>query len=306
MLRILYSKGNEAISMNFRALFGFVILAGVTVFVIPAAADDEKEAAANGGSQACISCHDSAANQARQYDMRRTSAHSKALSLVIQNTQASSDCYSCHSEEGFKAKLQGTKVDMALKENFHTVTCSTCHNIPHNGKYPHQLVTNSEDLCSSCHTQRAVLQGRGAKGIDETRSFHSDVECISCHMSEGNHLMKLIRPDDPELSEKRQDTCTACHKDNNRAARARQLNEWQSTYKEQMDPLQADLKAVSAALKERPGLLNDTMKGKLNDLRTNLSILTRDKSRAAHNIDFALEIMSSAAKNLAEIKAALK
>ena len=163
-----------------------------------------------------------------------------------------------------------------------------------------------EDLCSSCHTQRAVLQGVGAKGIDETRSFHSNVDCIACHMSDGNHLMKLIRPDDPELSDTLRDTCTICHKDNNRPARAKQLNEWQEAYREKMDPLQADLKAISAALKEKPGLLNDKMKAKLNDLRANLLILAKDKSRGAHNIDFSLEIISSAAKDLAEIKAAIK
>jgi hypothetical protein len=48
------------------------------------------------------------------------------------------------------------------------------------------------------------------------------------------------------------------------------------------------------------------MKMKLNDLKGNLSILARDKSRGAHNSDFALEIMSSAAKDLVEIKAAMK
>jgi predicted CXXCH cytochrome family protein len=292
--------------MNSRVPLNFFIIAGVIAIVIPAAADDKKEAGEDSGAQACISCHESATNQARKYDMHRSSIHGKALGLVSQNTQASRECYSCHSDEGFKAKLLGTKIDIAQKESFHTVTCITCHSMPHTGKYPHQLVMDPEDLCSSCHTQRAVLQGRGARGIEETRSFHSDVDCISCHMSEGNHLMKLIRPDDPELSEKRLDTCTACHKDNNRAGRARQLNEWQSTYTEQMDPLQADLKAISVALKEKPGLLNDKAKAKLNDLRANLSILTRDKSQGAHNIDFALEIMSSAARDLAEIKAAMK
>ena len=117
-------------------------------------------------------------------------------------------------------------------------------------------------------------------------------------MTEGNHLMKVIRPDDPEVSEKRLDTCTTCHKDNNRKARvASQLQEWQATYKKGMDPLQADLTAISTALKEKPNLLNDTLKTKLSNVRTNLSMLAKDGSRGAHNVDFTSEIMSSAAKD---------
>jgi predicted CXXCH cytochrome family protein len=292
--------------MNPKAVLNSFIIAGVIAISGTAIADDKKETAEDAGAQACIACHESATYKGRNLDMHRISIHSKALGLASSNPQASADCYSCHSDEGFKAKLQGSKIDIAPKESLHTVTCTTCHNIPHNGKYPHQLVMDSEDLCSSCHTQRAVLQGKGAKGIDETRSFHSNVDCISCHMTDGNHLMKLIRPDDPELSEKRLDTCTTCHKDNNRTARAQQLKEWQATYKEKMDSLQADLNAVNAAVKEKPALLNDKMKMKLNDLRANLLILAKDKSRGAHNIDFALEIISSAAKDVAVLKAAIR
>jgi hypothetical protein len=101
-------------------------------------------------------------------------------------------------------------------------------------------------------------------------------------MSETNHRMKLIRPDDPSVSETRLDTCTACHKDNNRKARIVQLQEWQKSYQEGMDPLQADLAALSGALKET-SLLDDKMKAKLNDVRFNLSILVGDGSRSSHN-----------------------
>ena len=125
-------------------------------------------------------------------------------------------------------------------------------------------------------------------------------------MTEGNHLMKVIRPDDPEVSEKRLDTCTSCHKDNNRKARVAQLQEWQATYKKEMEPLQADMNAIGAALKEKPNLLSDALKTKLNNARANLSMLARDGSRGAHNVDFTSEIMSVAAKDLREIKTAIK
>jgi hypothetical protein len=125
-------------------------------------------------------------------------------------------------------------------------------------------------------------------------------------MTEGNHRMKVLRPDDPNLSEKRIDTCTGCHKDNNRATRAKQLQEWQAEYKEKMDLLQADMNSINAAIKEKPALLNAELKVKLANVRFNLSMLERDRSRGAHNLDFALEIMSLASADLKALKAAVK
>jgi hypothetical protein len=48
------------------------------------------------------------------------------------------------------------------------------------------------------------------------------------------------------------------------------------------------------------------LKTKLNNARANLSMLARDGSRGAHNVDFTSEIMSVAAKDLREIKTAIK
>jgi predicted CXXCH cytochrome family protein len=245
------------------------------------------------------------ANHLRNYNMWAASGHSKALTLISKSPQATADCYGCHSAEGFAAKLEGKKVDLSKKESFNSITCVACHD-PHNSGHPRQLRMDPEELCNSCHTQNAVLKGKGAKGIEDTRSFHSAVPCVSCHMTESNHLMKVIRPDAPDLPEKRLDTCTNCHKDNNRKARAAQIKEWQSTYQERMDALQSEIKTISAVLKEKPDLLNAELKAKFGNVRTNLSILVRDKSRGAHNIDFAAEIFSLASRDLAEIKAAVK
>jgi predicted CXXCH cytochrome family protein len=288
--------------MNMQRVYGVFILFPFMAVVAPAAiADDKKE---SNLPEACIACHESGGNFVRNQGMWKTSGHSKSLSAIIENNQASPDCYGCHSDEGFKAKRVGKKVDVSLKQTFNPVTCTTCHNFPHDGKYPRQLVDDPESLCTSCHTQRNILQGKGAKGIEEARSFHSAVDCISCHMSETNHRMKVIRPDDPDVSDKRMDTCTTCHKDNNRKARVAQLTGWQSTYKEKMDSLQADLNAISAAVKQNPELLDAPMKQKLADVRFNLSLLTRDGSRGSHNIDLTAEIFSIASKDLQAIKSA--
>jgi formate-dependent nitrite reductase cytochrome c552 subunit len=154
--------------------------------------------------------------------------------------------------------------------------------------------------------QRSVLKGEGARGVGEMRSIHSGVPCISCHMTEGNHRMKVLRPDDPDLSEERADTCTVCHKGNTRKMRALQIQEWQSDYQDKMVVLQADLGRIDALFKAMPDALSAPLKSKLQDIRFNLSILARDGSRSAHNPDFALEIMSIASKDLQEISNAVR
>ncbi len=250
---------------------------------------------------ACASCHAEINSMWAASD----TGHSKALGLIVNANQTTADCYACHSAEGFAAKLQEKKVDIAQKSSFTAVTCIACHD-PKKKESTGLLVMESEKLCNSCHTQRAVLKGHGARGIEDSRSFHSGVDCVSCHMTEGNHRMKVLRPDDQALSDKRIDTCTACHKDNNRKARAKQLQEWQSTYDEEMKPLQADVDAVNAALKKKPDLLNPELKTRFDSVTANLSILVKDRSRSAHNFDYALEIMALAKSDLKEIKAAMK
>jgi len=116
----------------------------------------------------------------------------------------------------------------------------------------------------------------------------------------------VLRPDDPSLTEKRLDTCTACHRDNNRVARVEQIHEWQSTHDENMAPLLADVKIIEEALKKTPGLLNASLISKFEDLKANLSILEKDGSHGFHNFVFSLEITSLAARDLKEIKAAIK
>jgi predicted CXXCH cytochrome family protein len=109
------------------------------------------------------------------------------------------------------SKTSGRTFTIEGKEWSGPITCIACHN-PHNSENPHQLVADPENLCTSCHFQGAVLKGKGAEGVEETRSLHTAITCIECHMTESNHLMRVLRPDDPDLAEDRTDSCSACHK----------------------------------------------------------------------------------------------
>jgi predicted CXXCH cytochrome family protein len=273
-----------------------ILMGGLVTFII---ADEKKEIPDHSGFQSCQACH------AEKHDMWEASNHSKAISQIANNDPAAKDCSGCHSSKKLEATQQGLSVDGAKKESFHKVSCLACHN-PKSGEYPRRLAMDREKLCDLCHTQRPVFWGKGAKGIEDSRNFHSGVPCVSCHMTEGNHRMKVLRPDDPGLTEKRLDTGTACHMDNNREARVQQIQEWQSTYEESMAPLLADVKTIEAALKKNPDLLNTSLKSKFDDVKANLSLLENDGSRGFHNFVFSLEITSLAAGDLKEIKAAIK
>ena len=203
------------------------------------------------------------------------------------------------------AKTPDRKIEVRGKKWEGSVTCSACHN-PHNSDNPSQLVMNPKELCTSCHFQGTVLKGSGAKGIEETRSLHTAIPCVSCHMTENNHLMKMLRPDDPDLSEDRLDSCSNCHEVKDRKMRAGQIKDMEAWYNETMEPVQKDLKFVEAKLKENPDILNAELKETLEDIRSNLTIIQNDGSNGVHNLDYALEIMSLAKRQLKKIKKAIQ
>ena len=214
---------------------------------------------------------------------------------VVPDHGSLTDCMMCHSETYKMWKSTG---------HSNSAACTACHK-PGSGAYPKQLVRDPEKICDECHSQRTVIQGKGAKGIEDMRSPHSGVTCVSCHMARANHDLKLVLPNDPDLPEDVVDTCVGCHKDNSRKIRSKQLTDWHRFYQRAMDPIEADMAEISAALKAKPDALNPDLKARLDTVAFNLAILTNDGSRGAHNLDFTLEVMSMAAKDIKAIKAAL-
>lgn len=268
-------------------------------FIAFVAADEKKVIPDHTGFQSCEACH------AEKQSGWEASDHGKAIRLIAKNDPAAKDCGGCHSAQGHEGGGRAATPVSSKKESYHRVACLACHDRK-GSEFPRKLIVNPEKLCDVCHTQRSVFLGLGAKGIEESRNFHSGVPCVSCHMTEGNHRMKVLRPDDPGLTEKRLDTCTACHMDNNREARVGQIQEWQTTYDESMTPLLADIKAIEAAMAKKPDILDTRLRSKLEDVKHNLSILEKDGSRGFHNFVFLLEISSMASADLKEIKAAVR
>ncbi len=266
-----------------------LLIAGLFAF---AQTDEKKAIPDHTGFQSCLPCH------TEKQSMWDSSGHGKAIRLRAHKDPAATTCSGCHSSKNSEA-------GNIKEENFHKVSCLACHSLQKT-EYEHRVVLDPENLCSSCHSQRQIFWGKGARGIEDSRNFHSGVPCISCHMTKGNHQMKVLRPDDPGLTEKRLDTCTACHKDNNREARVDQIQEWQSTYDENVKPLLVDVGSIEEMLKKNPGLLDAALKSKFEDVKANLSLLESDGSRGFHNFAFSLEITSLASGALKEIKAVTK
>jgi predicted CXXCH cytochrome family protein len=281
-----------------KTFFVFVILMAAVLSAAFHFADEKKTIPDHSSFPSCQPCHP------EKVSMWEDSGHSKAIRLVTGNKKGATDCSSCHSPQSIGGKPPAPATDMDEKESFHKVACLACHS-RQNTEYVHRLVMDPERLCTVCHSQKPIFWGHGAKGIEDLRNFHSGVPCISCHMTEGNHRMKVLRPDDPGLTGGRLDTCTACHKDNNRKGRVRQIQDWQSLYEETMKPLLADVKAIDEALNKKPDLLNDALKSKLDDVKYNLALLEQDGSRGFHNFVFMLEITANADNDLKQIKAAI-
>jgi hypothetical protein len=291
----MYKRNKRNATLISAGIAGF-LAAGFIALVF---AEEKKEIPDHAGFQSCQACH------AEKQDMWESSNHGKAIRQIVNINPSATDCSGCHSPAGLESEQFNTTVDNAEQEGFHRISCLACH-ARQTTEYDHRLVIDPEKLCDVCHTQRAIFWGKGAKGIEDSRIYHSGVPCIGCHMTEGNHRMQVLRPDDPGLTEERLDTCTACHMDNNREARAEQIQDYQLTYEESMAPMLEDIKAIEEALKKTPNLLDASLKSKFEDVKANLALLEEDGSRGFHNFVFFLEISSLASRDLKEIKAIIK
>ena len=186
--------------------------------------------------------------------MWESSNHRNAIRGIARQDPSVTDCAGCHSSEASEARQENAADGSVQADGFHKISCLACHT-RQESEFDHRVVMDPANLCDVCHFQRDVFWGKGARGIKDSRIYHSGVLCTGCHMTEGNHKMEVLRPDDPTLTEDRLDTCTACHMDNNREARVDQIQEYQLTYEQFMPPLLADVAAIEAALQKTSGLL---------------------------------------------------
>ncbi|HYG56711.1 MAG TPA: ammonia-forming cytochrome c nitrite reductase subunit c552, partial [Symbiobacteriaceae bacterium] len=203
--------------------------------------------------------------------------------------------------------------------------CVACHD-PHNSAQPGQLRMEPEQLCVACHNgsiaeggtatagstvhhpMKEMLAGYGAIGVAPTKGAHTELTCIECHMTEGNHLMKIITPEDIMAlgNTTRKDTCTSCHANSNAESRALYLDMWAGAINIRLEAAKTDIAFVDAVLKARPDAVTGELLDKYKAAKTNLTFVEADGSGGAHNFDYAIKIVTTAAKDVAAVRASIK
>ncbi|HWI65899.1 MAG TPA: multiheme c-type cytochrome [Symbiobacteriaceae bacterium] len=252
----------------------------------------------------------------RQYAMWEASAHATALTTLKGSDHAQDRCYACHTADAFNAEQHDEQ--LPADHNYQDgITCVTCHSA-----HGTNVKMEPKELCTTCHTaeiekgqtvkpgsvvhhpMKEMLDGYGAIGIADTQGAHSELSCVECHMTEGNHMMKVIKPEDV-MGTARKDTCTTCHKDSSSESRAVYLELWQESVTGKLEGIKADQAVIEAAVKANPAALSADLKAKFDAAKTNASFVEADASKGAHNFEYAIKIVSNAAKAMAEVKAAL-
>jgi predicted CXXCH cytochrome family protein len=263
-------------------------------------------------------------NHMRQYAYWQASAHApeKAIADLASNDHASGSCYACHSAQAAAEKKAGQTPDPKAEHYTDGVSCVACHS-PHGGNNQYQLKTaDPKDLCESCHTgdiavgqtfkpgaavhhpNKEMLEGYGAVGIAPTVGVHTEESCNECHMTEGNHMFKVITPDMVDGTN-RKDTCTTCHTNSSPESRGAYLEMWNDTTSAKIAALKADLAVANAALKANPNALGQDLKNAVAATTTNVSFIEADGSGGAHNFEYVAKILAKAQKDMAAVKAAL-
>ena len=242
----------------------------------------------------------------------------KAVSDLKSSDHASGSCYACHTQEAFAAKQEGETFTYDANAEYNAISCVSCHR-------PHGLgkAVDEKTMCVTCHTgsipqgtslqpgatphhpMKEFFDGYGAAGgITSDANFHKEVTCQECHMPNNNHLMQVIAPDDPNLAEGSNDSCTKCHKDSTREARGGYLAMWQDVTSKKLTALNTDIAVIDAAVKAGTKLSPD-MKLKFDTAKTNVAFVTADGSKGAHNFDYATKILAAAQKDLTAVRASL-
>lgn len=253
----------------------------------------------------------------RQYPLWEKSAHATAMLSLSSSDHAGEHCFKCHSSEALQGALAGQKAPSDHAQYTDGVSCSACHD-PHNSTNEGQLRMPKEELCIYCHTaslpegqsfqagkeihhpMAEMLAGRGAIGVAPTTGAHSELTCTDCHMTEGNHLMRVVKPSEV-VGTARKDTCTSCHTDSSAESRAVYLEMWQESTERRLEDARDDMALISASL----NALTASQKAEFDAAKTNLSFVEADASKGVHNFEYSIKVLNSVTKTFSDLRKAI-
>ncbi len=250
-----------------------------------------------------------AADHLRQYQPWLASKHAQAVTDLTASGHASDNCYKCHSAAVVSANQHGETIDIKAAHPTDGVSCVTCHSA-----HSLKLKKDEQTTCTQCHTAEIkpgetakpgstvhhpmaeMLAGYGAIGVAETKGAHSTEKCIDCHMTEGNHAFKILKPSEV-AGTNRKDTCTTCHSNSSPESRGAYLDAMQEKVESMLASIGRQVEAIDAALKTDPAVLGPTLDA-YKAARTNWTFVDADGSNGAHNFEYAVKILSQAQKDI--------
>ncbi|HYF91448.1 MAG TPA: ammonia-forming cytochrome c nitrite reductase subunit c552 [Symbiobacteriaceae bacterium] len=254
----------------------------------------------------------------RQYSMWQASAHATSLTTLKSNDHWGPQCLKCHTADAYNAIKHDNELpaDHNYQDGITCVTCHSAHSTKVSGASPRAL-------CESCHTaeiepgqtvkagstvhhpMKEMLAGYGAIGVPETKGAHSEESCVECHMTEGNHMFKVIKPSDV-IGTARKDTCSTCHTNSTPESREVYLNLWQENVSVKLETIAALRAEIEAAVKANPNAMSTDVKAKFDAAKTNASFVEADASKGAHNFEYAIKVLTAAQKDMEAVAKLVK
>ncbi len=263
-----------------------------------------------------------------EYPQWLASGHANATNLLIDHGPAypqRQECIYCHSTAaGIQIKGKGLPFNAETDLVNDGVSCAACHT-SHGSEFTAQLKMEPQALCVSCHSvgrgnpapqtigivraphspQADMLWGQAAIGVAPTKGAHSELTCVECHMTEGNHMMSVIKPADV-MGTDRVDSCTKCHTDSSAESRGVYLELWNESVNSRLAAISADVDIIDARIKANANALTGDDLTLYQNTRANFWYVRKDASGGAHNFEYAIKILTQVQKDMAKVKAALK
>ncbi len=244
--------------------------------------------------EACFECH-------RREKTSCATCHPKGAIPLPETVEVSHpECSKCH--KGFEhAKVEIYGISFPHQKHIPRIlNCTVCHATGQEHGKIHK--TRVECLgchhqpnakCINCHeVQNRFIQGEtlGEK-VPEPDVMAAEVKCTDCHatISEGHSLKEVKK------------TCAQCHE----ARYAKMTDEWQQETSNRLTKIRALLETSRGPEKGAldPAGRDDELVGK--EVEELLKAVEGDKSKGAHNFEYAQKLLSEAERRLVPARKSL-
>ena len=220
-------------------------------------------------------------------------------------------CTSCHGELEFIERYEETAFLHEEHVTEHKVECFECHDEIHHGLMPLERASPAEqEGCGRCHVNshdatRLMLGGTGGHGVEDrpSRMFEARVGCHACHTGRaGTGRNRAGQQGMPHhgasaVASAGAVDCIHCHGPGIQGM----LEAWQASVEKPLATLRPRLEE----LESRRAELDTGGQRLLDGAHANVSLVTIDGSRGAHNVSYAIDLLQAAADQVTSLEEVL-